>query len=134
MSDKETLLFANEAFYRCFADHDLKAMDDLWSRDAPVCCLHPGWGPIFDRTGIIASWAAILNAPEAPDIDCDNAHASIYGDFGSVVCFERLGGGVLIATNGFCREGSLWKMVHHQAGPTSAKPDVTTSEPGAQIH
>lgn len=122
MSDIEEVLFANEAFYRAFADRDPEVMDDLWSDNVPVCCLHPGWGPLFDRLGIVKSWAAILNNPESPEIKCRDAKALVYGDIASVVCFEELPGGILIATNIFHREGNRWKIVHHQAGPTSAAP------------
>jgi len=133
LSDTEALLFANEAFYRAFADRDVKAMAEVWSRAYPVSCLHPGWGPLSDRTEVMASWAAILSAPEAPEISCIGPRARIHRDVGIVVCFERLRQGLLVATNMFVREGSLWKMVHHQGGPTSAEapPD---DPPEAAVH
>ena len=31
MSDTDAVLFANEAFYRAFADRDEASMDDLWA-------------------------------------------------------------------------------------------------------
>ena len=36
------MLFANEAFYRAFADRDMAAMDGVWAVHAPVACIHPG--------------------------------------------------------------------------------------------
>ena len=33
--------------------------------------------------------------------------------------YEQVGGGFLVATNWFAREGGAWRMIHHQAGPTS---------------
>lgn len=135
MSDVDEVLFANEVFYRAFADRNPKVMEELWSNVVPVSCLHPGWGPIFDRQGIVTSWAAILTNPESPEIKCRDAKALVYGDVASVVCFEELPGGSLIATNVFHREGKVWKIVHHQAGPTSAAPsDDTTSEDDRQLH
>lgn len=134
MSDTESLLFANEAFYQAFADKDLDAMADLWSRDHPVSCLHPGWGPLFDRSEVISSWAAILNAPEAPDIRCVGARVQLYGDLGIVICFEQLPGGTLVATNIFVRQGSLWKMIHHQGAPTSADPPAAENPSGGAVH
>lgn len=121
MSDSDSLLFANEAFYRAFADRDMDAMGDLWSRDHPVSCIHPGWGPLFDRSEVLSSWAAILGAPGAPDIRCVGSTALLYCDLGTVICFEKLQGGTLVATNIFVRQGSLWKMIHHQGAPTSAE-------------
>lgn len=120
MSDTESLLFANEAFYRAFADKDMAAMEELWSREHPVSCVHPGWRPLTERAEVMSSWAAIFDAPEAPDIRCFNPTVQMYGDVGSVICFEKLPNGTLVATNIFVRKGSVWKMIHHQGGPTSA--------------
>ncbi|MBT5051279.1 MAG: nuclear transport factor 2 family protein [Rhodospirillaceae bacterium] len=134
MSDTDAILFANETFYRAFADKDMETMADLWSRDNPVSCLHPGWGPLFDRSEVISSWAAILNAPEAPDIRCVNPTVHLFQDLGTVICFEQLEAGLMVATNVFVREGSLWKMVHHQGAPTSADLPAEETSTGGSIH
>ena len=135
MSDIDSVFFANEAFYRAFADKDPDAMEKLWSDTVPVCCLHPGWGPVFDRDAIVKSWAAILKNPESPEIRCQEPKVQIYGDVASVICFEELPGGTLIATNVFHREGNLWKIIHHQAGPTSAAPsNVSQSKETGPLH
>lgn len=131
MSDNDAVLFANEAFYQAFADRDLKAMEDIWSRMAPVSCIHPGWAPLFGRNEVMTSWAAIVSAPGAPDIACRGARAQVYGVTASVVCFEQLGKEFLVATNLFVREGSVWRMVHHQAGPTSGEPAPEEEPPRA---
>ena len=123
LSDRDAVLFANEAFYRAFADRDTEAMEKLWSDKLPVCCLHPGWGPIFDLQAIFKSWEAILLNPESPKIECRNPRAHVYGDVASVICFEELPNATLITTNIFHREGKVWKMIHHQAGPISASPN-----------
>lgn len=135
MSDRDAVLFANDAFYRAFADRDPEAMEGLWSVKVPVCCLHPGWGPVFDLKAIVKSWAAILTNPESPKIKCRDAKARVYGDIASVVCFEELPGASLITTNIFHREGSIWKIIHHQAGPTSAAPsDDDKNENACRLH
>ena len=132
MSDRDAVLFANDAFYRAFADRDPKAMENLWSDKVPVCCLHPGWGPVFDLQAIFKSWAAILTNPESLEIKCRDARAHVYDDFASVICFEELSTATLIATNIFHREGNIWKMIHHQAGPTSAVPSVDEKDEKSQ--
>lgn len=122
MPDTDAVLFANEAFYRAFADRDPDAMADLWSRTAPVSCVHPGWGAIFGRDEVMESWIAIVAGAGTHGMSCHGARASLYGEVAFVVCFETFADNVLIATNVFVREGPVWKMVHHQAGPTAAQP------------
>ena len=68
MSELDAILFANEAFYHAFADGDSAAMEALWASQTPVCCIHPGWGAIHERDGILESWRTILADP--PDICC----------------------------------------------------------------
>lgn len=134
MSDREGVLFANEAFYRAFADRDYQAMDAVWSRKAPCACLHPGWGPIFGRERVLESWAAIIANPESPNIVCLNETVQIHGDTAYVICYEEIDAQYLVATNVFVREGSVWKMVHHQAGPTATKPDAEPPERPEPVH
>lgn len=122
MSDRDALLFANEAFYQAFNDRDIAAMDAAWSRQASCACIHPGWGCLDGRDEVMRSWTAIIANPASPRVRCHNATAYLYGGVGFVVCFEELDGQFLIATNVFVHEGPVWKMVHHQAGPTSEAP------------
>ena len=134
MSDIDAVLFANEAFYRAFADRDEEAMLDAWSDSAPVSCLHPGWGPLFGREDVLKSWLAIIRNPESPAISCHQPVAHILGEIGWVVCFEEIAGNFLAATNMFVRDGSLWKLVHHQAGPTAARPSGPSDAPHGPVN
>lgn len=118
MSETQAALFANDAFYVAFASRDVAAMDDVWASTAPVSCIHPGWNVLNGRTEVMESWQAILGGRGAPQVACQAPAARIHGDVAIVVCYERLEGGFLIATNIFVREGGRWKMVHHQAAPT----------------
>ncbi len=134
MPDTDAVLFANEAFYQAFIERDLEAMEGLWSHLLPVSCIHPGWGAVYGLEEVMQTWAAIIKGEgEAPGLS-RGATASVYGDTASVICFEELGGGFLIATNLFVREGHIWKIVHHQAGPTSAAPPPDQEEPAAPVH
>lgn len=134
MSDLDAVLFANEAFYRAFADRDFDAMDSLWSVSAPVCCIHPGWEAIYERDDVIESWRAILSGGTPPAITCVAPRVYFYGDAAFVVCFEEINGDLLIATNYFVREEGLWKMVHHQAGPTRAVLPESPDEPERTVN
>jgi hypothetical protein len=134
MSDLDAVLFANEAFYRAFADRDTVAMEALWSANAPVCCIHPGWEAIYERDDIIESWRAVLEGATAPEINCLAPRVYFYGDAAFVVCFEEIHGDHLIATNYFVREEGRWKMVHHQAGPTRAILPPDAEEPTRTVN
>ncbi len=123
MPERTALLFANEAFYRAFADRDMDAMEEVWSATAPVACIHPGWGALSGREDVLESWAAIIANPDSPDIRVQAPEAILHGDVGFVICYEEIAGQYLIATNVFVRDGRIWRMVHHQAGPTAAVPE-----------
>jgi hypothetical protein len=115
--DKAEVLEVNQRFYEAFAERNLDAMDALWSRSAPVACIHPGWGPLRDREQVMASWTGILGNAGAPRIRCSRATAHVMGDAAFVVCEEMVESSRLVATNMFVREGQSWKLVHHQASP-----------------
>jgi hypothetical protein len=129
--DRDAILFANEAFYRAFAERNFEAMEAVWARDHPVACIHPGWGPLSGRQEVMASWEAILKHPSQPHVTCLAPEVFILGDTAYVICFEEVGGSYLLATNIFVRQGSLWRMVHHQAGPTSAAPPAEEADAGS---
>ena len=127
MAEEEAVLFANEAFYRAFADRDNEAMVAIWAAVAPVACIHPGWAPLLGRDAVLESWHTILGGGHSPDIRCQGARAFLMNGGAFVVCYERIGTNFLIATNLFVKEDGAWKMVHHQAGPTP--PPAPTGEP-----
>jgi hypothetical protein len=130
MSETAKLLFANDAFYTAFANRDSAAMEDLWARQAPLTCIHPGWQTLISREAVLDSWRAILASPRAPQISCRGPHAFAHGELGLVVCYEVIGASVLAASNVFVREGGVWKLMHHQAGPCEALPaDVQAEMP-----
>lgn len=122
MSERDAVLFANEAFYAAFARRDVAAMDEAWVRGAAVSCIHPGWDALYGRDEVMSSWRAILGGTATPEIRCHAPRVFLYGGLATVICFEEIGGTYLIATNLFLHEGGLWKMVHHQAGPTQGTP------------
>ncbi len=130
MSEIDALLFANEAFYRAFADRDAAAMDAVWAHREPIVCIHPGWDVLTGREAVVRSWQAIIANPNSPDISCHAAVAFTGGEIGVVVCYEALDGQYLIATNLFVREGSIWKIIHHQSGPTQGRPPVEEPKAG----
>ncbi|HEX5321873.1 MAG TPA: nuclear transport factor 2 family protein [Stellaceae bacterium] len=121
MTDADAVLAANLEFYRAFTTRDLAAMEALWAKAAPVTCLHPGWPALCDRDEVMESWRGILANPDAPRISCYDERVFLYGDTALVVCEEELGGGTLVASNLYVREGEDWHICHHQAGQLAAR-------------
>src|SRR3954462_5762105 len=121
MTDSDAVLAANLEFYRAFATRDLAAMDELWSRRAPVCCVHPGWPALSDRDAVMESWRSILSNSEAPRIACYDEQVLLYWETALVLCEEELDGGTLVASNLFVREDGSWRIAHHQAGQLVAR-------------
>jgi hypothetical protein len=131
--DHASLLFANDTFYRAFADRDMALMNVLWAVEVPVTCLHPGWPPLEGREAVLQSWHAILTGPNSPQIECRGARAILHGDTGLVICYEKLGSEYLLATNLFIRSGAGWLMLHHQSGPTP-DPGENAPEPTRSLN
>jgi len=128
MSDLDLIGFANEAFYRAFAGLDLALMADVWAQETEVRCLHPGAHPILGRDQVLASWREIFASSEAGAISFHVRETAIAGGIGIVCCFEAVNGHFGIATNLFVREGNLWRMILHQAGPVATPPKLKPAE------
>ena len=131
MTDEEAVLRTNRKFYAAFAAGDVMAMDALWSADAMIACIHPGWSPLLGRDDVMASWQALLRTP--PPIRLGPATAFVYDGAAFVLCVELIGDTVLSATNIFVRQDGVWRMVHHQAG-ASHDADATEGHRQGRLH
>lgn len=126
--DPAIVLFANDAFYLAFNNRDIVAMDQLWSRHTPPVCIHPGWSGLFSRDEIIESWREIFDNDAAQaSIACHEPRVLFQRDIISVICYEELSQGWLVATNSFVLEDDLPKMFHHQASQCINAPDISES-------
>ena len=130
MSDTETLLFANEFFYRAFAGRNMQGLEEIWADAAMISCIHPGWNPVIGRIAVLESFRSILQGPNPPGVQCLAPRAMILGESAYVLCHEALGGHFLVATNVFVREGRQWRLFHHHAGPGGNPPKLAESATG----
>ena len=116
MSDQAAVLFSNDAFYVAFMNHDVEAMNNLWSKAPNISCIHPGWNYLFGREAVIESWEKILTNQDGPSFTIESAKASVFNDTAVVICYEVFEMTTLVATNIFVREDDVWHITHHQSG------------------
>ena len=121
----DSLLAANERFYRTFEALDYPAMARCWEQSERVFCVHPGWAPLRGRRPVLESWARVIENTETIHFDLSGAEATLSGDVGIVTVFEAISSTVgqerhssgVVATNlfGWDEKASLWKLFHHHA-------------------
>ncbi|MCR9256196.1 MAG: nuclear transport factor 2 family protein [Alphaproteobacteria bacterium] len=134
--DRAAILFANDAFYAAFSAKDIDQMTALWAEADSVGCIHPGWPPLHGRETVLESWRRILGNPETPVASARAPRIVPQGpDGAAVICYEDLGGQMLIATNSFVREGDkatggVWRICHHHAAAVPPPEDLPEQGPG----
>lgn len=125
--------FANDAFYAAFNAGDLEQMSAVWAREYPVVCIHPGWLPLFGREAVLQSWGRIFtSSTQNAQIACREPRIFLQAGLSSVICYEEMQSGWLIATNNFVMEHGDVMMVHHQAGFCSEPPNVSRKPQSVQ--
>ena len=134
MLNHDAVLFANEAFYQAFANSDVAAMDEVWSRESPVTCVHPGWQALHSRELIMSVWRRIFRDEPGTLIACRAPEAFVVGDMAFVICYEQLADAVMVATNIYRLEQRRWRLVHHQSSPSRSHPaDIAALEQTSQL-
>ena len=111
------ILEVNRAFYDAFAAGDFPTIKQTWSRSDQISVIHPGSVALHGYKAVMASWELIFENSGSHDIKCVNERVYLAGESAYLVCNEVFPEGQLVATNIFVIENSLWRMVHHQAGP-----------------
>ncbi|MBC7971136.1 MAG: nuclear transport factor 2 family protein [Verrucomicrobia bacterium] len=125
MSSEQSVVTANEAFYRAFEKKDLEAMTAVWSQGINSLCIHPGRSAIRGWDGIRSSWEAIFQNTSYLEIETDIVRVEVNGDLAYVVLVEtvlqvtgkRQSKAQSAATNIFERMGQKWYLVHHHGSP-----------------
>ena len=125
MSSEQSVITANEAFYRAFEKKDLDAMTAVWSQGTGSLCIHPGRNVIRGWEGIRSSWEAIFRNTSYLEIETEIVRVDVSGDLAYVVLLEtvlqvtgrRQNKAQSVATNVFERMGQKWYLVHHHGSP-----------------
>lgn len=132
MIDPAVVEFANDAFYQAFNSRDVRQMADIWSEESLCVCIHPGWQPIYGREDVLESWHQIFSNQPAGDLTCHGVRVFPQGDVYSVICYESLPGGWLVATNNYLLEAGRVRLIHHQASPCGDPPEFEELPPTIQ--
>lgn len=114
---------ANAHFYRVLESLDLGRMDEVWSHDDHVRCVHPGWRLLSGWEAVRHSWEVIFKNSQEMRFSITDVHAHVGGDLGWVTCTENIlseaRGNIsvtsVLATNIFERVGGEWLLIHHHA-------------------
>jgi hypothetical protein len=122
-ADAISALRVNQALYAAIADGDLRGMDELWARDEPVLCIHPGGAPLQGRIAVMASWSEIFDGG-APPISYSQDSVSLIRGVAFVNCLEHLGDTTLAASNVLVWESSAWRIIQHTAGVLTQAQEV----------
>lgn len=116
---------ANKAFYRALDMGNIERMEEVWSHEEAVRCVHPGWDLIVGWPRVRESWARIFEGGQRMKVSPSDAWVQASGDFAWVTCTENItvfneesfDTAQTVATNLFIRRGGRWLMVHHHSSP-----------------
>jgi len=132
--DETAVEAANLAFYRALESRDLSRMESVWSHEAEVTCVHPGWHRLDGWSEVRRSWENIFSNSRAWTVACEDLRIAVAGDLAWVACVEVIrpfgmreedAAARMQATNVFRRSDGVWRLVHHHA---SASPTDDAEE------
>jgi ketosteroid isomerase-like protein len=127
MSDQDSVIEANRAFYRAFETLELESMEEVWLKAPHIVCIHPGWRRIEGWGPIMQSWERIFDSTFGMNFELVEVEVIIRGDLAVVVVEENLTqrgyDGItksqVMATNVFEKVGQRWYLVLHHGSPVA---------------
>jgi len=131
MSDEQSVLEANAAFYGAFEALDADAMAAVWSNTSADVCIHPGWDLLIGERQVQESWSMIFANTSYLRFEASDVRVSVAEDMATVSCIENIFSVIeghtvhsrMACTNVFRRSvqpGGSWEMVVHHASPIAA--------------
>ncbi|MBM4138646.1 MAG: nuclear transport factor 2 family protein [Nitrospira sp.] len=123
----EEVTEANRRFYAAFESLDIATMDEVWTHQDYVTCIHPGWTIRSGWPAVRDSWVLIFNNTFSMKFDLTNVMVQVAGDIAWVLCVENLTTqqsdesqqAKVLATNLYERIGDEWLLIHHHGSPVT---------------
>jgi ketosteroid isomerase-like protein len=127
MSDQDTVIEANRAFYRAFETLEVENMEEVWLKATHIVCIHPGWRRLEGWGPIMQSWERIFDSTFGMNFELVEVEVIIRGDLAVVVVEENLtqrgydgiAKSQVMATNVFEKVGQRWYLVLHHGSPVA---------------
>ncbi len=130
----DSLLRANEQFYRVFEALDYTAMEQLWEESDRLFCVHPGWMALRGRRPVLESWQRIIENTAAMHFELNQVEARVEGSLGIVTLQEHIftqvgqerhtGGAVSTNLFAFDTQAGEWRLFHHHASSVALPDDL----------
>lgn len=118
---------AEAAFYEAIERADMAMLDNVWSKDENIVCVHPGAMRIEGREAVMDSFVKLFS--DAPMLSFSIVDTLYTGNDSLAVHLVReeiaLDGqvvSIMVSTNIFQMEEGGWRMLLHHASP---EPDMT---------
>ncbi|MBD2100591.1 nuclear transport factor 2 family protein [Leptolyngbya sp. FACHB-261] len=125
LSTEAAVLQANQSFYRAFAEKDIEAMTEIWSKGSSVRCIHPGrTSTLRGWPAVRQSWEQIFRNTDDIKIDLEDVMLEVYENIALVTLVENIQQSVegrsgrfrTSATNIFEQLAGRWYLIHHHGG------------------
>jgi len=121
---------ANERFYRAFESLDIKEMEKVWAKEAPIQCSHPGWRILRGWEAVMESWQRIFENTAAMKFILTDVSIEVRGELAWVTLYENLSSSVegqnvsatILTTNIFRKGADGWRMILHHGSSVAQPP------------
>ena len=133
MTAIQELQAANQDFVNAMRGMSCLAMEEVWSRDERVVCVHPGYSPLIGWVKVRSAWIRIFQNVKIDDVACQVRACQVAHSVGIVSSQIKMWVSSpfppketpvvrrLLWVNIFCRYDGGWRCTLHQARLESDK-------------
>src|SRR5216684_7557983 len=90
MSERDSVVEANRAFYCAFEALELEKMEAVWLRDQKIACIHPGWRKLSGWGPVMQSWERIFSSTFEMKFEVRELEVFMGNDLAVVITEESL--------------------------------------------